>query len=816
MAFFRSNHTKSKIIHLALRAVILCLPLSALRAQQDRITTPIDKGQTVELPGNIHPKAKAQYDQGAVESAFAVPSITIHIKPSSVQQQSLNQLLSDQQNPASPQYHKWLTPEQYGEQFGASSNDMGKIAAWLQSQGFTVQLTARSRTWITFSGAAQQVQSGLHAEIHRYNVNGETHYANATNPALPAAFAGMVSSIRGLNDFRLKPKNLRKATPQATAGGTHYVVPDDLATIYNVAPLYTASPAINGTGQSLVIVGQSEINASDINKFRSTFNLPAINLVQKLVPTSIGGGNPGLQIQSGDMGESDLDIEWSGAVARDATIYFVYSEDVFTSFFYALDQDYAPVISMSYGDCEYYDLVDLPTYQSAAQQANAQGITWIAAAGDSGAGDCEDRGAAIAQDGLAVDAPGSIPEVTSVGGTEFNEQPGVVYWSSTNTANGASALSYIPEMVWNDTYVEQQIAAGGGGASQVFFKPVWQTGTGVPNDGVRDVPDVAFNASNYHDTTYVVTDGSVMYFGGTSVGAPVMSGIVTLLNQYLVSTGAQSQPGVANINPTIYRLAQSSSGSGVFHDVTTGNNALPCVVGSPNCSSGTFGYNAAPNYDQASGWGSLNVYNFVHQWTSAAPTNSAVVLSVSQNPGSGIYGNGEIVFEEPANSWTFTLTLTDETAVSTMLTGLTINGTNYSSQIASLFGNVNIPANQSISAQITLSGLTVPANVPFTISGTDAGSGRQWSQQLSVPFQGLEPQLSVAGISNAGSGQQVFAPGEIISVYGTAMGDFAQAAGALPLTMYLAGCKAEVNPASNPNDTYPAYLYYVSPNQVNL
>src|ERR1019366_7813913 len=141
---------------------------------------------------------------------------------------------------------------------------------------------------------------------------------------------------------------------------------------------------------------------------------------------------------------------------------------------------------------------------------------------------------------------------------------------------------------------------------------------------------------------------------------------------------------------------------------------------------------------------------------------------------------------------------------------------NYSSQIASLFGNVNIPANQSISAQITLSGLTVPANVPFTISGTDAGSGRQWSQQLSVPFQGLEPQLSVAGISNAGSGQQVFAPGEIISVYGTAMGDFAQAAGALPLTMYLAGCKAEVNPASNPNDTYPAYLYYVSPNQVNL
>jgi uncharacterized protein (TIGR03437 family) len=812
MALSGTNRMKCKIVRLALRAVIPCLPLATLWAQQDRIATRIDNSQPVALPGHIHPKAQARYDQGAVEATFQVPSITIHIKPSAGQEQSLSQLLSDQQNPSSAQYHKWLTPEQYADQFGASPDDLGRIAAWLQSQGFAVQLTARSRTWITFSGTAQQARNGLHAEIHRYNVNGEIHYANATNPALPAAFAGMVSSIRGLNDFRLKPKNLRKASPQYTSRGTHYVVPDDFATIYDVAPLYGASPAIDGTGQSLVIVGQSEIHTSDITSFRNAFKLPAIKLTQTPVP---GQQPPGYLIQSNDMAESDLDIEWSGAVARNATIIFVYSQDVFTSLVYAVDHDLAKVISMSYGACEYYDLVDLPTYQSVAQQANAEGITWIASAGDSGAADCEDPSAAIAQDGLAVDVPGSIPEVTSVGGTEFNEQGGT-FWNSTNTANLASALSYIPEMVWNDTIVEQQIAAGGGGASQVFFKPVWQTGTGVSNDGMRDVPDVAFNASNYHDTTYVYTGGSVSYFGGTSIGAPQMAGIVTLLNQYLISTGIQSQPGLANINPTIYRLAQSSSGSGVFHDVTTGNNRQPCVAGSPNCSSGTFGYIALPNYDQASGWGSLDVNNFVRQWNSAAPGNSVVVLSVSQSPGPGIYGNGEIVFEGQANSWNFTLTLTDEAAVATTLTGLTINGTDYSSQIASLFGSANIAANHSISAQIALSNLRVPANVPFTLSGVDAGSGQAWSQQLAVPFQGLEPQLAVGGISNAASGQQVFAPGEIISVYGAALGDFVQSAGALPLTMFLAGFEASVNPASNVNAAYPAYLYYVSPNQVNL
>src|SRR5580658_1632453 len=365
-------------------ALFFCFIVPSLMlAQQDRITTRIDSSQTVALAGHIRPQAQPLYDQGAVEATFQLPAVTIHIKPSTGQQQSLTQLLSDQQNPTSPQYHKWLTPEQYADQFGASSNDLGKITVWLQSEGFTVQLTARSRTWITFSGTAQQVRDGLHAEIHRYNINGEIHYANATNPAIPAAIASMVSSIRGLNDFRLKPKNLRPVNPEklnpknTLPDGTHAVVPGDFATIYNVAPLYSAG--INGAGQSLVIVGQTQIIVSDITTFRSMFNLPAIHLQQVLVP---GQQNPGVLVNTGDLAEADLDIEWSGGVAPKATIIFVYSPDVFTSLFQAVDQDYAPVISMSYGACEYDDLVDLPTYQSAAQQANAEGITWIAAGGD--------------------------------------------------------------------------------------------------------------------------------------------------------------------------------------------------------------------------------------------------------------------------------------------------------------------------------------------------------------------------------------------------------------------------------------------------
>jgi uncharacterized protein (TIGR03437 family) len=764
---------------------LTCAAAMNLSAQTGRLRVAVDNSQRLSLHGFVHPAAKASNDAGAVADSFPLPAITMAFQPSAAQQAALDTLLAQQQDPSSPNYHVWLTPEQYAGQFGMSAGDLAKVNAWLQAQGFHVNNNARGRNWVSFSGTAGQVKSAFHTEIHRYNVNGETHYANSSEPQIPAALSGIVAGIRCLNDFKMKPRLRRMAAPQLTSRGQHFIGPSDFAAIYDVAPLYAAG--VDGTGQKIAVVGQTGIKLSDITAFRSNFGLPAINLQQVRA-----GADPG--VSSNDLPEADLDIEWSSAVAQNATIMYVYSEDVWTSALYAVDNAVAPVITMSYGECEQSDLGDLPGFRAAAQQANAEGITWFAAAGDSGAADCEDQGASTAQDGLAVDVPGSIPEITSMGGTEFSEGSGS-YWNSSG-----NAISYIPEIVWNDSVVDQQLAGGGGGTSVYFSRPGWQTGPGVPNDAFRHVPDISLSASADHDGYYVYTGGSANYFGGTSVAAPTMAGIAALLNQYLVSTGIQKQPGIGNVNPTLYRLGQSTAN--VFHDVSAGNNFMPCAVGSPDCTTGNMGFPAAANYDSASGWGSVDAANLVHQWSTAAPQSSAVVASLDQNP----------VFQQQpdanGNSWVFNLTLGEEAGIATTLTNMSIDGVDYSSRLASLFGSTSIPAAGSLTAKIGLANLGVPANVAFTFNGVDA-SGKTWSQQLSVSFQGFQTQLGIGGISNAATGQQAYAPGMILSIYGAALGTFVESAYTLPLPQYLAGFSATINGVTAP-------IYYASPNQVNV
>jgi uncharacterized protein (TIGR03437 family) len=770
------------------------LSLATLDAQQERIVSRIDNSRMFVLNGRIPRQATSMNDRGAVESSFPMPGITLMLKRSAGQQTELQQLLTRQQDVSTPDYHQWLTPEQYADRFGVSANDAAKIKDWLESQGFTVQTVARSRTWITFSGTAEQVGSAFHTEIHRYSVNGKTHYANAAEPSIPAAFADIVAGFRGLHDFHPKPRLKRPARPEMTTSpNTHHLAPDDLATIYNIAPLYQAG--VDGTGQSIVIVGQSAIQESDITAFRNNFNLSAPNLKQVLVP---GQRSPG--VVPGDVDEANLDIEWSGAVARNATIVFVYSNDVWQSAMYAVDQNLAPVLSMSYGGCEQADLVDLPAFQALAQQANAQGMTWFAATGDSGGADCEDQGASTAQNGLAVDIPAAIPEVTAMGGSEFNDQGGA-YWSATNTANGASALSYIPEQAWNDTALGFGLAATGGGGSIFFPKPAWQTGPGVPQDSARHVPDLSMPASADHDGYYFFSSGSAGYVGGTSVAAPTMAGIFVLLNQYLVATGSQRQSGLGNINPMLYRLAQSTTG--IFHDIATGDNVVPCAAGSPDCTGGSIGFNAGAGYDQVTGLGSVDAFNLVHQWSSSPPVNSAVVASIDSKP----------VFQQPqpdanGNSWTFKLTLNEEAGVGTTLTDFTIDGASLAAQIPSLFGSAVILPKGSISASYGFPSLAVPKNVVFGFTGVDAG-GTQWTVQFAVPFNGAQIPLTIAGLGNAANGQQTFAPGMLISIAGSQLGNFVQTAATIPLPQYLAGFEASLNGV-------PAPLIYVSPTQVNL
>jgi uncharacterized protein (TIGR03437 family) len=601
---------------LALAVSLLVLPPAALLAQENRITGPIDRSRTVLLKGNVHPGAQAQYDRGPVEPSFELAYVTLLLQPSPSQQTALQQLLAQQQDPSSPHYHQWLTPEQYAARFGLSPGDIAIVVSWLQSAGLKVNDVARGRHWIAFTGTAGLIDSAFHTAIHRYNVEGETHFAAASEPSVPAALAGVVSGFQGLDDFY--PKPMHRLAPAGgpaynSSSGAHYLAPDDFATIYDLNPLYNAG--VDGSGQKIAIIGDSDVDLADIQNFRRRFNLPANDPQVVLY-----GPDPGTN--SDNLSEADLDLEWSGAVARNATIVYVYSTSLNTAAQYAIDQNLAPVISFSFGGCE---PSNSPAFRSIAQQASAQGITWLAASGDNGAAGCDAPFSSLqASKGLAVSFPASIPEITAVGGTMFSEGSGG-YWAATNGPNLGSALSYIPETSWNESGAGG-LAASGGGASVLFSKPSWQTGPGVPNDNARDVPDVALSAAD-HDGYLAVSGGLNWIFSGTSASSPSFAGIVALLNQYLVSAGAQAQPGLGNINPALYRLAQSTTS--VFHDITTGDNIVPCRLNSPNCQNGSMGYQAGPGYDLVTGLGSVDAYQLVTQWNSPAASTITTLTADS-------------------------------------------------------------------------------------------------------------------------------------------------------------------------------------------
>ena len=350
---------------------------STRNASRDRIMYSVDSSRTAPVRGSAHPLARAQFDQGRVSPEHQLSGVALTFQLSASQQADLQELLREQQDRSSPNYHRWLTPEQYAARFGMTSNDLSKVSSWLQSQGLMVNGVSRSRNEISFSGSVGQVEYALRTELHRYSINGEQHMANSSDVSLPDAFAGEVLGVRGLNDFHPKPR-LRTVSPRFTsnASGNHFVIPADFATLYGIPS------NVDGTGQTIAVIGQTLIRTTDIDAFRSAAGLPArtsANFQQIQVP----GTGTALRC-GGDETEADLDVEWPEGVANNVVTKYIYAgpgtgncanrtKNVFDALQYAINNNVAPIISISYGNCEAnLGKSFVLTMQQWAQQANAQ------------------------------------------------------------------------------------------------------------------------------------------------------------------------------------------------------------------------------------------------------------------------------------------------------------------------------------------------------------------------------------------------------------------------------------------------------------
>jgi len=689
---------------------LLVLPfvaLPAFGAQANRIAT-VNSAVTVTLSGSAHPMARPEFDKGSVADDMRLSGMALNFQRSAAQQAALETLIQKQNDPNSTSFHQWLTPEAFAAQFGMSAQDIAKAAAWLKSQGFSVIKVADSGNAILFSGTAGQVRSALGTEIHHYQVGGVTHFANAGAISLPAALASVVTGVSGLDDFKPTPKSVRAKSHATTASagdpvalftsgisGNHYLTPGDLSTIYDVTPL--ANAAYTGAGVTIGVAGQTDIVLSDVTSFRAAAGLTVNNPTLLLIP---GSSDPGISLN--DLGEADLDLEWSGGLAPGANVVFLNSTNAFASVIYGIQNRVTvnsssvliPILSISYGDCEAaLNSTTISTMEAAFQQAAAQGQTVIAAAGDSGAADCD--GGDVSTLGLAVDYPASSAYVTGIGGTEFNEGTATgptTYWNGSSTLGSttfdviSSAKSYIPEMAWNDTpnlitaEEDDGLLGGGGGKSSLFAKPTWQTGvTGIPADGQRDVPDISLSASPVHDAYLVCTqvqlestgayagscgsgfrisDGAygdtngLTAYGGTSLGAPSFAGMLALIEQKM---GSEPQ---GLLNKALYSMASNSTTyASAFHDITVGNNQMPCSSGN-GCLNGVVGYVAATGYDQATGLGSIDLNNLATAYAAYVVSNGGkagtvvtmsyapvppvigqtvtLTATVAQSPGSGI------------------------------------------------------------------------------------------------------------------------------------------------------------------------------------
>ncbi len=742
--------------------------------------------------------ARQANDTGQVPSGTKLGGISIVFGRTASQEAKLQALISEQQNSSSALYHKWLTPEEFANQFGVTDSDITKIESWLEQEGFTVDGISRSKNRVTFSGTAGQVAAAFDTELHYYTVNGQMHYAPSKDVSVPAALSSVVLSVSNLSSFRPRPQVRFRSNFTSSQSGDNFLTPKDVDTIYDINPAY--NDGYTGTGQSIAVVGQSEVYVSDVENFQNAAGLTVKDPTLVLVPNS---GSPA--VSSGDEAESDIDMEYSGGIGTGATIYLVYVGDnsnysVWDSLNYAVDTLVAPVISISYGDCE-TDLgsADYATLNGILEQAASQGQSVIAASGDSGSTACYGYTdlTTSQQEALAVNFPADSQYVTAIGGTEFPSEYidggsySSQYWDSASGSDViSSAKSYIPEQVWNDDSSSNGISSGGGGVSTLTARPSWQTGvTGIPSGSYRLVPDISLAASPSNpgylfcssDSGWTGITGSCSngfrdsndYYltvaGGTSFGAPIFAGMMAIVNQKLNSTGQ----GV--VNSTLYTLAaDATTYASVFHDITSGGNQ--CDAGSSYCSAaGESEYPATTGYDEATGLGSLYFYNLLEAWptsgsslyastttlsaattTPASGADDTITITVaSDSSSSTTTPTGTLTIEVDGTTETSSLALTDGSATytfSSTTTGSHVVTAIYSgdSTYASSTGTLDLTVGGSFT--LTATNLTVSAGSSgtstITITPQNGYKGTiEWSVSASSSLSNACYSLSDATVS---------------------------------------------------------------------
>ncbi len=633
--------------------VLPCFSLASSAAPIDGparvlIMQPIDEGNLVELKGNTRPEMTTERDLGPVGNDFPMEHMLLQLQRSPDLEKALQEFIGELHDPNSPNFHKWLTAQQFGQTFGMAKQDIDTITIWLRSHGFSVNTVYPGGMLIDFSGSAAQVLEAFHTEIHYLNANGAIHIANASDYQIPAALAQAVVGIVSLHDF--VPRTMYQMHGQYTFkedGDTYEAVtPADLATIYNLTPLFTAG--YSGKGQTIAVIEDSNVyNTADWTTFRSTFGLSSYTSgsFTQVHPVPPSGNNncSNPEVNSNDI-EAILDAEYASAAAPGSAIELASCADTTTTFggliaFQNLINGSTPpaIISISYGECEAYNgAVANAAYKSAYEQAVAEGVSVFVAAGDEGAASC-DAGAGSAMHGIGVSGFASTPYNVAVGGTDFGDtyaKTNSTYWSSTNNSYNGSALSYIPEIPWNNSCASALIAsylgydvtygstgfcnsslgeehflttvAGSGGPSGCatgapsvsgvvsgtcagYAKPSWQSVLGNPDDGVRDIPDISlFAANGIWGHYYIFCDSDELRggaactgapsswsgAGGTSFASPIMAGIQALVNQKV--GGPQGNP-----NLVYYSLAAGEYG-------TSGNSSCNSTLGNGISSSCIF------------------------------------------------------------------------------------------------------------------------------------------------------------------------------------------------------------------------------------